>query len=193
MFIDIIRIVLLVFGGVAVLVGAFTIVNTLSITVAQRTRELALLRLVGAARRQVLGAVVVEALAIGLGASLVGLAVGVGLAAGLSAIFASIGLELPAAGTVFEARTAIVAMLVGMLVTLAAGLLPARRATRVAPVAALRDADPAARKLGLPSRLVRARRRCSAGRRPRSAAPPAGWRAATRCAIPAARRPPRAR
>ncbi len=156
MFIGIIRTVLLVFGGVAVLVGAFTIFNTLSITVAQRTREFAMLRMVGAARRQVLGSVLIEALALGLGASIIGLAAGFGLAAGLNAIFEAMDLELPASGTVFEARTAVVALLVGTLVTLAAGFLPARRATKIAPVAALRDADPAARRLRLPSRIVRA-------------------------------------
>ncbi len=155
-FIGIIRTVLLVFGGVAVLVGAFTIFNTLSITVAQRTREFAMLRMVGAARRQVLGSVMVEALALGLGASIIGIGAGFGLAAGLNAIFAAMDLDLPASGTVFEARTAIVALLVGTLVTLAAGFLPARRATKIAPVAALRDADPSARKLRWPSRLVRA-------------------------------------
>ena len=155
-FIGIIKVVLLVFGGVAILVGAFTIFNTLSITVAQRTREFAMLRMVGAARRQVLGSVMIEALALGLGASLIGLAAGFGLAAGLNAVFGAMDLQLPAAGTVFEARTAIVSLLVGTLVTLVAGFLPARRATKIAPVAALRDADPGARRLRLPSRLVRA-------------------------------------
>ena len=155
-FIGIIKVVLLVFGGVAILVGAFTIFNTLSITVAQRTREFAMLRMVGAARRQVLGSVMIEALALGLGASLIGLGAGFGLAAGLNAIFGALDLSLPQAGTVFEARTAIVAVSVGTLVTLVAGVLPARRATKIAPVSALRDADPSARKLRLPSRAVRA-------------------------------------
>jgi putative ABC transport system permease protein len=155
-FIGIIKTVLLVFGGVAIFVGAFTIFNTLSITVAQRTREFAMLRMVGAARRQVLGSVMIEALALGIGASLIGLAAGFGIAAGLNAVFGALDLQLPEAGTVFEARTAIVALLVGTLVTLAAGILPARRATKIAPVAALRDADPSARRLRLPSRLVRA-------------------------------------
>jgi putative ABC transport system permease protein len=155
-FIGILKTVLLVFGGVAIFVGAFTIFNTLSITVAQRTREFAMLRMVGAARRQVLGSVMLEALALGLGASVIGLAAGFGLAAGLNAVFGALDLQLPQAGTVFEARTAIVAMLVGTLVTLAAGFLPARRATKIAPVAALRDADPAGRRLRWPSRLVRA-------------------------------------
>jgi putative ABC transport system permease protein len=155
-FIGIIKTVLLVFGGVAILVGAFTIFNTLSITVAQRTREFAMLRMVGAARRQVLGSVMLEALALGLGASILGIAAGFGIAAGLNALFAALDLSLPEAGTVFEARTAIVGLLVGTLVTLVAGFRPARRATRIAPVTALRDADPSARKLRLPARAIRA-------------------------------------
>jgi len=155
-FISIIRIALLVFGGVAILVGAFTIFNTLSITVAQRTRELGLLRMVGGHRRQVLSSVLVEALAIGVIASVVGLGVGFGLAQALDALFDSIGLALPEAGTVFALRTVVVALLVGTLVTLAAGLLPAWRATRVAPVEALRAATPGGGRLRLPSRAVRA-------------------------------------
>ena len=154
-FIGILKTVLLVFGGVAVLVGAFTIFNTLSITVAQRTREFAMLRMVGAARRQVLGSVMIEALALGLGASIIGIGAGFAIAAGLNAVFGALDLSLPQAGTVFEARTAIVALLVGTLVTLVAGFRPARRATKIAPVAALRDADPSARKLRLPARAVR--------------------------------------
>ena len=155
-FISIIRVALLVFGGVAILVGAFTIFNTLSITVAQRTRELGLLRMVGAHRRQVLGSVLVEALAIGLLASVIGLGAGFGLAKALDALFDSMGLSLPEAGTVFATRTIVVAMLVGTLVTLAAGLLPAWLATRVAPVEALRSATPGAGRVRLPSRAVRA-------------------------------------
>ena len=155
-FISIIRIALLVFGGVAVLVGAFTIFNTLSITVAQRTRELGLLRMVGAERRQVLGSVLVEALAIGVLASVAGLAAGLGLAKGLDALFDAMGLALPDAGTVFASRTVVVSLLVGTGVTLAAGLLPAWRATRVPPVAALRAAVPGAGRVRLPARAARA-------------------------------------
>ncbi len=155
-FISIIRIALLVFGGVAILVGAFTIFNTLSITVAQRTRELGLLRMVGAHRRQVLGSVLAEALAIGVLASVVGLGAGLGLAKALDALFDSMGLALPEAGTVFATRTIVVALLVGTLVTLVAGLLPAWRATRVAPVEALRASTPGAGRARLPSRAVRA-------------------------------------
>jgi putative ABC transport system permease protein len=154
-FISIIRIALLVFGGVAILVGAFTIFNTLSITVAQRTRELGLLRMVGAARRQVLGSVLVEALAIGVLASLVGLLAGIGLAQALDAFFDAMKLSLPEAGTVVATRTIAVSLLLGTVVTLLAGLVPAWRATRVAPVAALRAAAPGAGRVRLPSRAVR--------------------------------------
>ncbi len=154
-FISIIRIALLVFGGVAVLVGAFTIFNTLSITVAQRTRELGLLRMAGAERRQVLGSVLAEALALGLLASVVGLLAGLGLAKALDAFFDSIGLALPEAGTVFGTRTIVVSLLLGTLVTLVAGLVPAWRATRVPPVAALRAAEPGAGRVRLPARAAR--------------------------------------
>jgi putative ABC transport system permease protein len=155
-FISIIRIALLVFGGVAILVGAFTIFNTLSITVAQRTRELGLLRMVGAGRRQVLGSVLVEALAIGVLASVAGLLVGLGLAKALDAFFDAIGLSLPEAGMVVATRTIVVSLLLGTVVTLIAGLLPAWRATRVAPVAALRAAGPGTGRVRLAARAVRA-------------------------------------
>ncbi len=154
-FISIIRTVLLVFGGIAVLVGALTIVNSLSMTVAQRTRELALLRLVGAGRGQVLRAVLAEAAAIGLLGSLAGLAAGYGIAQGLQGLFASLGLDLPQAGTVFATGTVVTGLLVGTLVTLAAGLVPALRATRVAPVVALRDSGAEQARAGLVGRLVR--------------------------------------
>jgi putative ABC transport system permease protein len=155
-FISIIKGVLLAFGGVALLVGAFTIFNSLSITVAQRSREFGLLRLAGASRRQVLRTVIAEALAMGGAASVVGLGAGYGLAKGLDALFKSIGLDLPQTATVFATRTIVVALAVGVLVTLLAGLLPAWRATRVAPVEALRDAAPSSHRLRLPARIVRA-------------------------------------
>jgi putative ABC transport system permease protein len=181
-FISIIRTVLLVFGGIAVLVGALTIVNSLSMTVAQRTRELALLRLVGAGRGQVLRAVLAEAAAIGLLGSLAGLAAGYGIAQGLQGLFASLGLDLPQAGTVFATGTVVTGLLVGTLVTLAAGLVPALRATRVAPVVALRESGAEQARAGIrratraPGRLAprppgrAARRR---GRRPRPPQRPA--------------------
>jgi putative ABC transport system permease protein len=148
-FVNFLKVLLLVFGGIAVFVGAFTIYNTLSITVAQRSRELALLRALGATRRQVLRSVVVEALAIGTVASAIGLVAGIGLAKLLGGVFASVGIELPSTGTVFGARTIIVSLVVGIVVTLLAGLGPALRATRVSPVTAMREgADIPAGRIG---------------------------------------------
>jgi putative ABC transport system permease protein len=138
-FTQIIRYFLLSFAGVALFVGAFVIFNTISITVAQRTREFATLRTIGASRRQILTSVIVEALVIGLAASVVGLFGGLGLAVGLNELFAALGLELPQTQTVFATRTIVVSLLVGTLVTLAAGLFPAVRATRVPPIAAVRE------------------------------------------------------
>src|SRR3712207_7781245 len=100
-------------------------------TLFRSSREFGLLRMVGAARRQVLASVLIEALAIGVLASLIGLGAGFGIAKGLDAVFTTMQIDLPDAGMVFAARTVIVAMAVGVLVTLAAGLLPAWRATRV--------------------------------------------------------------
>jgi putative ABC transport system permease protein len=138
-FVKFLKVLLLVFGGIAVFVGAFTIYNTLSITVAQRSRELALLRALGATRRQVLRSVVVEALAIGTVASAIGLVAGIGLAKLLGGVFASAGIELPSTSTVFGARTIIVSLAVGIVVTVLAALGPASRATRVSPVTAMRE------------------------------------------------------
>jgi putative ABC transport system permease protein len=130
---------LLVFAGIAVFVGAFIIFNTFSITVAQRTREFALLRTMGASRGQVLRSVMVEALIVGLVASILGLLVGLGAAKGINELFKSFGADLPQSGLVFKGRTVIVGLLVGTLVTLVASLAPARRATRVPPLAAMRE------------------------------------------------------
>ena len=138
-FIGILQKALLAFGGVAVFVGAFIIFNTLSITVAQRAREFGMLRTIGASRRQVLASVLTEALAIGAAASVVGLFAGLGLATLLDAVFESIGIELPETGLVFATRTVIVSLLVGVAITLLAGLAPALRATRVSPVAVMRE------------------------------------------------------
>jgi putative ABC transport system permease protein len=138
-FTTIIRYFLLTFAGIALFVGAFVIFNTLSITVAQRTREFATLRTVGATRRQVLGSVIVEALVIGLLASVIGLFAGLGLAVGLNKLFVALDAELPQTDTVFATRTIVVSLLVGTLITLIAGLSPAFRATRVPPIAAVRE------------------------------------------------------
>jgi putative ABC transport system permease protein len=138
-FVTIIQYVLVAFGFIAVFVGSFTIMNTLSITVAQRSRELAMLRTIGASRRQVLRSVVLEAAAMGAVASAIGLAAGLGLAALLQSVLASAGLDLPQTGTVFAIRTVLVSLVVGIGVTVLAGLGPAMRATRVSPVTVLRE------------------------------------------------------
>jgi putative ABC transport system permease protein len=138
-FVKYIRYFLVGFGMVALFVGGFVIFNTLSITVAQRTRELATLRTLGASRRQVLRSVVLEALVTGLFASLVGVAAGIGLAKGLSSLFGALGLSLPESGLPVEARTVAVPLAVGTVLTVVAGLIPAVRATRVAPIHAVRE------------------------------------------------------
>ena len=134
-----VRTFLLVFGGIALFVGAFVIFNTISITVAQRARELATLRTLGASRRQVLRSVVIETLIIGVVASAIGMLAGLGLAKGLDALFTALGAELPKAGTVLAGRTVAISIATGTLVTLLAGLFPAIRATRVPPISAVRE------------------------------------------------------
>ena len=138
-FISFLRGFLLAFGGIALFVGSFVIANSLSITIAQRTRELATLRTLGASRRQVLNSILVEALVVGTLASIVGLFLGLGLAKGLFKLFDAVGFTLPNSGLVFATRTVIVALLVGILVTVIASLRPAIRATRVQPIAAVRE------------------------------------------------------
>ena len=130
---------LLGFAGIALLVGAFVIFNTLSITVAQRTREFATLRTLGASRRQVMRSVVLEGFVIGLLASVIGLVLGLGLSKGMIALFSALGVDLPDASTVVGSRTVIVSLLLGTGITLVASILPARRATRVPPIAAVRE------------------------------------------------------
>ena len=133
------NILLLVFAGIAVFVGAFIIFNTFSITVAQRTREFALLRTMGASRGQVLRSVMLEALIVGLIASILGILLGIVTAQGINALFKTLGADLPQEGLVLKSRTIIVGLLVGTIVTLVASLAPARRATRVPPLAAMRE------------------------------------------------------
>jgi putative ABC transport system permease protein len=134
-----IRYFFLGFGAIALFVGSFVIFNTLSITVAQRTREFATLRTLGASRKQVMRSVILEGAAIGLIASVLGLIAGFGIYKGLDALFVALGADLPKTGTVLATRTIIVALLVGTIVTLVASILPARRATRVPPIAAVRE------------------------------------------------------
>ncbi len=130
---------LLAFGFIALFVGSFVIANTLGITIAQRMRELATLRTLGATRRQVYWSVVLEAFVIGVIASVIGLFLGLALAKLLNALFVSFGIDLPQVGTVFKERTVVVALLVGVIVTLIAAIRPALRATRVEPIAAVRE------------------------------------------------------
>ncbi|MFI5099149.1 MAG: ABC transporter permease [Actinomycetes bacterium] len=139
---------LLVFAGIALVVGSFIILNTFTMLVAQRTRELALLRAIGATRRQVTRSVLLEALAVGVVGATIGLGLGVLLSSGLRGLFAALGIDLPAGPLVLAGRTVLAAYVVGIGVTLVAAYLPARRASRVPPVAALRvDASPTARSL----------------------------------------------
>jgi putative ABC transport system permease protein len=138
-FISFLQTFLLSFAGVALFVGAFVIANSLAITIAQRTREFATLRTLGASRRQVLRSVILEALVMGVFASVVGLFLGLALGKGLFKLFDAVGFTLPNNGLTFQTRTIVVSLLVGVLVTLVASLRPALRATRVPPIAAVRE------------------------------------------------------
>lgn len=138
-FLGVISTFLLVFAIIAVIVGGFIIVNTFSILVAQRTRELALVRALGASRRQVTGSVLLEALVTGLVATTLGIALGWGLARALAALFRAFGLDIAGDALTLTSRTIVLSYAVGVLVTLVAAYLPARRAARVPPVAAMRD------------------------------------------------------
>ena len=129
---------LLVFAAVALLVGVFIILNTFSMLVAMRTRELALLRALGATRSQVTGSVLAEAAVVGLAGGVLGLGCGVLLALGLQSLFSAIGMDMPTTGLAIRPHTVLLALGVGLLVTLFAALLPARRAATVPPVAAMR-------------------------------------------------------
>ncbi|MET9383227.1 ABC transporter permease [Streptomyces sp. NPDC002928] len=140
-FLDVIKYVMLGFAGIAVLVGVFLIVNTFSMLIAQRTRELGLLRALGADRRQVRRSVLTEAVLLGLVGSTLGLAAGIGLAAGLIKLMSAFGMNLKTTEMVVGWATPVSAYVVGVGVTFVAAYLPARRAARVSPMAALADAD----------------------------------------------------
>ncbi len=137
-FVDVLKVFLLVFAGIALVVATLSINNTLSILVAQRDRESALLRAIGATRTQALWGVVAEALAIGAVASALGLAAGIGMAGLLKGMFDAFGFALPAGGLVLSPANAAVSLGTGLAVTLVAALAPAVRASRTRPVSALR-------------------------------------------------------
>ncbi|MFI5686950.1 ABC transporter permease [Streptomyces sp. NPDC051636] len=140
-FLDVIKYVMLGFAGIAVLVGVFLIVNTFSMLIAQRTRELGLLRALGADRRQVRRSVLTEAVLLGLVGSTLGLAAGIGLAFGLIKLMSAFGMNLKATEMVIGWPTPVSAYVVGVGVTFVAAYLPARRAAGVSPMAALADAE----------------------------------------------------
>ncbi len=141
-FLGIINIFLIVFAGIAVLVGGFIILNTFTILVAQRSRELALMRALGAAREQVTRSVLFEALVLSFLASTLGIALGWVLARGLAALFRAIGLDIAGSALDLTATAVIVSYAVGVVVTMVAAYVPSRRAGRVAPVAAMRAEAP---------------------------------------------------
>ena len=139
---------------VALLVGAFIILNTFAITVAQRTRENGLFRALGASKRQVLGSVLIEAAAVGLIAAVIGLAAGVAVAAGLKALLGAIGFGLPGGSLVLNARTVILSLVLGIGVTLVAAVSPARKAAKVPPVAAMQEATVGSTGYGSKQRVM---------------------------------------
>ncbi|MFE6363059.1 ABC transporter permease [Streptomyces sp. NPDC057806] len=150
-FLDVIKYVMLGFAGVAVLVGVFLIVNTFSMLIAQRTRELGLLRALGADRRQVRRSVLAEAFLLGLVGATLGLATGIGLAVGLIELMGLLGMNIRSADMVIGWATPVSAYVVGLGVTFVAAYLPARRAATVSPMAALADAEVAG--VGRPLRM----------------------------------------
>ena len=145
------NIFLLIFAGVALFVGLFIILNTFTMLVAQRTRELALLRAIGASRRQVVTSVLGESFVVGVISSTVGLGFGLVVAMGVRGLLDAVGVSMPAGSLIIKSHTIIAAYLVGVLVTLVAAGAPAIRASRIPPVAAMRDG------VALPERSLRVR------------------------------------
>ncbi|MCX4823648.1 FtsX-like permease family protein [Streptomyces sp. NBC_01142] len=148
-FLDVMKYAMLGFAGIALLVGIFLIVNTFSMLVAQRTREIGLMRAIGSSRKQVNRSVLVEALLLGVVGSLAGVAAGVGLAVGLMKLMSSMGMNLSTSDLTLKWTTPAVGLVLGIVVTVFAAYVPARRAGKVSPMAALRDAGtPADAKAG---------------------------------------------
>jgi putative ABC transport system permease protein len=143
-----------IFAVVALLVGAFMIFNTFFITVTQRARENALMRAIGASRRQVLVTVLAEALFVGVVASVIGLGLGVVVAMGLKALLVAFGVDLPTSGIVFSASTAVISLVAGVTITLVAAISPARKAGKIPPIAAMRDIDTTSTGYGSKERIA---------------------------------------
>lgn len=149
-FLDVMKYAMLGFAGIALLVGIFLIVNTFSMLVAQRTREIGLMRAIGSSRKQINRSVLLEATLLGIVGSLLGIGAGVGLAVGLMELMGSMGMELSTEDLTIKTATPVIGMVLGVVVTVLAAYLPARRAGKVSPMAALRDAGtPADGKAGL--------------------------------------------
>ena len=154
-FLDFLKYVMLGFAGLSVLVGVFLIVNTFSMLVAQRTREIGLLRAIGADRRQMNRSVLIEALMLGLVGSVLGVGAGIGLAVGLMEFMGTVGMQLDTSQLTVKATTPVAGLALGVVVTVLAAYLPARRASKVSPMAALRDAGmPADRRAGRVRALI---------------------------------------
>ncbi|MFF7924806.1 ABC transporter permease [Streptomyces mirabilis] len=149
-FMDVIKYAMLGFAGIAFLVGIFLIINTFSMLVAQRTREIGLMRAIGSSRKQVNRSVLVEATLLGFFGSILGVGAGVGLAVGLMKLMSAAGMDLSTRDLTVKATTPVIGLVLGVVVTVLAAYLPARRAGKVSPMAALRDAGtPADGKAGL--------------------------------------------
>ncbi|MFE7439418.1 ABC transporter permease [Streptomyces chartreusis] len=154
-FMDVIKYAMLGFAGIAFLVGIFLIINTFSMLVAQRTREIGLMRAIGSSRRQVNRSVLVEALLLGFIGSVLGVAAGVGIAVGLMKLMSMAGMNLSTDDLTVKVTTPVVGLILGVVVTVLAAYLPARRAGKVSPMAALRDAGtPADGKAGWVRALI---------------------------------------
>ncbi len=150
----IVGIMFMIFAGVALFVGSFIIWNTFTMIVTQRSREIALMRAIGSTRRQVMSRLLLEALLLGIAASAIGVGLGLAVAKGLTALMDLVGFTLPSTSLQLETRTIVVSLLVGTVVTVVAALVPARRATKVLPVEALRESTPGAEKPSLRRGLV---------------------------------------
>ncbi|GAA2445624.1 ABC transporter permease [Streptomyces mauvecolor] len=149
-FLDVMKYAMLGFAGIAFLVGIFLIINTFSMLVAQRTREIGLMRAIGSSRKQVNRSVLLEALLLGVFGSILGVGAGVGLAVGLMKLMGSIGMELSTADLTVRWTTPVTGLVLGVVVTVVAAYVPARRAGKISPMAALRDAGtPADGKAGV--------------------------------------------